>query len=153
MDSLLGEKDKHEANLAKHYSEHYVENTVNLHSLLHDLNASKKTQYHDDNYIKIDDPSLVALIIESYADAHKRKILEKTSDTSKTLMEMLHICKLPQTSAYRKIMSLIQQGLLIPDGFTFSHGRKVIKYKSFFDRVGIDIFRNSVTVTVQLSTK
>ncbi len=152
MDSILGEKDKHDANLAKHYSEHIMENSVNLHSLLHELDVSKKTLYHDDNFIKIKDPELVTLIIESYADVHKRKILEKTYDVSKTLMEMLRICKLPQTSAYRKIMSLIQQGLLVQDGATFSHGRKVMKYKSVFERVGIDIFRNSVTVTVQLST-
>ncbi len=151
MDPLLGEKDKRDANLAKHYSEHYMANTVNLHSLLDELKSSKKTLYHDDNFIKIEDPSLVILIIENYADVDKRKILEKTSDASKTLMEMLRICKIPQTSAYRKIMSLVQQGLLIPDGFTFSHGRKVIKYKSAFERVGIDIFRNNVTVTVQLS--
>ena len=153
VDSGLGAKDKSDGNPDKHYLEHYVENSVNFHSLLDDLSISKKKLYHDDNFIKIDEPSLVKLILENYADTDKRKILEKTCITPRTQMEMLSICKLPQTTAYRKIISLLQQGLLVPDGLTFSHGRRVVKYKSVFERVGIDIFKNSVTVTVQLCPK
>jgi hypothetical protein len=153
VDSILGAKDKHDSNPSKRHLDHHVEKSLNFHSLLDDQSISKKKLYHDDTFIKIEDPSLVKIILENYADTDKRRILEKTSVAPRTQMEMLRISKLPQTTAYRKIISLIQQGLLIPDGLTFSHGRRVVKYKSVFERVGIDIFKNNVTVTVQLCPK
>jgi hypothetical protein len=65
---------------------------------------------------------------------------------------MLEKLQIPQTSGYRKVNSLIEDGLLIKDGHMISaSGRKTDKYKSLFDNVEIDIKNNKVIVNVQFT--
>jgi hypothetical protein len=122
---------------------------VSLRNLIHELPISKKWQDpNNDGWITIDNPSHVQLILENYADSDKRKILDVTSETPLQITKILNVCNMPQTSAYRKITSLIQNGLIIREGFTFSHGRRLVRYKPVFEKVQINMMKNRITLKV-----
>lgn len=125
----------------------------NLNVLLNELEKSKKNFDFNDGFITIESPSHMELILESYADADKRKILEITAGTAKSIMEILNTCDIPQTSAYRKVTMLINEGMIIPHGCSFKHGRKITKYKSIFENVEINMVRNKIQITVKLAEK
>ena len=59
---------------------------------------------------------------------------------------------MPQTSSYRKINSLINNGLLIPDGqIPRKFGKKVTKYISLFENLEINIIKNEINVKAKFS--
>lgn len=128
-------------------------NQLNLSVLLNELEKTKKNFDFNDGFITIESPSHMELILESYADSDKRKILEITADRSKSIMEILNTCNIPQTSAYRKVTTLINEGMIIPDGCTLKHGRKILRYKSIFENVEINMVRNKIQITVKLAEK
>ncbi|QLH11244.1 transcriptional regulator [Nitrosarchaeum sp. AC2] len=98
------------------------------------------------------DQSINQSILKAYSDDEASKILNASIGESWTILEMLEKLQIPQTSGYRKVNSLIEDGLLIKDGHEISaSGRKTDKYKSLFDNVEIDIKNNKVTVNVQFT--
>ncbi|MCV0411540.1 MAG: transcriptional regulator [Nitrosarchaeum sp.] len=100
----------------------------------------------------ISEPSIGQSILKAYSDDETSKILNASIGESWTILEMLERLQIPQTSGYRKVNSLIEDGLLIKDGYEISaSGRKTDKYKSLFDNVEIDIKNNKVTVNVQFT--
>lgn len=100
----------------------------------------------------ISEPSIGQSILKAYSDDEASKILNASIGESWTILEMLEKLQIPQTSGYRKVNSLIEDGLLIKDGHEISaSGRKTDKYKSLFDNVEIDIKNNKVTVNVQFT--
>ena len=152
-DGLIEIKPNNE--LSRHGRKYYEirdnDDLVSLRNLIHELPTSKKWQDpSNDDWITIDNPSHIKLILENYADPDKRKILEVTSETPLQITKILHICDMPQTSAYRKITSLIQNGLIIRDGATFSHGRRLVRYRPVFEKVQINMIKNNVTLKVIL---
>lgn len=99
----------------------------------------------------IEDQSLVKIILESFGDEDKKKILTTVLDESHIISEILDICSIPQTSGYRKINSLIRNGLLATKGFiTTTDGNRVNKYISVFENTRINIIKNKVIVKVKL---
>ena len=104
------------------------------------------------NWIAIEDPSLSKLILEAFGDEDKKNILNTVLDEPRIISEILEIAKIPQTSGYRKINNMIDNGLLIVHGYTTTHdGKKVSKYKSLFENVTINIEKNKVVVKVLLA--
>lgn len=100
----------------------------------------------------ISEPSIGQSILKAYSDDETSKILNASIGESWTILKMLEKLQIPQTSGYRKVNSLIEDGLLIKDGHEISaSGRKTDKYKSLFDNVEIDIKNNKVTVNVQFT--
>jgi hypothetical protein len=98
------------------------------------------------------EPSIGQSILKAYSDDEASKILNASIGESWTILEMLEKLQIPQTSGYRKVNSLIEDGLLIKDGHMISaSGRKTDKYKSLFDNVEIDIKNNKVIVNVQFT--
>ena len=135
--------EKNRSNEEHHHS-------TNLSNFLHELSKTKKPHdYHNHDWITIDKLPYVTLILESYADSDKRCILEAAIDKSRNISEIFDVCNKPQTSVYRKVISLIECGLLVPDSFSFKHGRKSTKYKSIFEELQIDIIRNKITIKVK----
>jgi len=123
-----------------------------LRSLLRKLLISKK--YHNpnnDDWITIDNHSHIKSILENYGDSDKRKILMIISETPVPITKIPRICNLPQTSAYRKFTSLIQNGLIVRGGSISSHGRRLVIYKPVFEKVQIDIVKNRITLKVILT--
>ncbi|HYL66572.1 MAG TPA: transcriptional regulator [Nitrosopumilaceae archaeon] len=120
----------------------FLENVVTL--------EQSKTQ--DINWVAIEDPSLAKLILESFGDEDKKNILNVVLGESRIISEILEIAKIPQTSGYRKVNALIDNGLLAVNGYVTTHdGKKVSKYKSIFENVTINIEKNKVVVKVLLA--
>ena len=121
----------------------FLENIVTL---------EKESKTQNPNWVAIEDSSLAKLILESFGDEDKKNILNSVLDEPRIISEILEISQVPQTSGYRKINSLIDNGMLIVQGHVTTHdGKKVNKYKSIFDNVTINIEKNKVIVKVLLA--
>ncbi|MBI1829795.1 MAG: hypothetical protein HY223_02705 [Thaumarchaeota archaeon] len=102
--------------------------------------------------VTIKDKSIISLILHSYADEDKKKILNTTANKPRIILDIISACKLPQTSSYRKINSLIKNGLLIPDGeVPRKYGKIVTKYVSLFENLEINIVKNDISVKAKFS--
>ena len=113
-----------------------------------DLKQQKKGT---DNWIVIKDQDLAKIFLESFADEDKKAIIGTVLDESLIIADILQNCKVPQTSGYRKINQLIDNGLLISNGYEIAtDGKKIKKYETIFDNVKMDIERNIVVVKIQL---
>lgn len=51
----------------------------------------------NESWLKIEDPNLSKIILASYADEDKEKILNALSDKAMIIQEVLRHCKIPQT--------------------------------------------------------
>jgi hypothetical protein len=99
----------------------------------------------------ITEPTISKSILDAFSDEEMSKILNASIGEPWTASEILEKLDIPKTSGYRKINSLVEQGLLIKTGYDLTENRrKVDKYKSLFDNVNID-FNNKVTVNVQFT--
>jgi len=113
-----------------------------------EIESSKQSS---SNWISMKDPELSKVFLESFADQDKKAILGSVMDDPLIIAKILENCKIPQTSGYRKINFLINNGLLVSNGFELAQdGKKVKKYETIFDNVKVDIVKNDVAVKVQL---
>ena len=104
--------------------------------------------------ITVKDPKLTEIMLEAFGDLDKKKIIASVIDESKTIFEILQELKIPQTSCYRKINSLIEKGLLITDGHIETNdGKKVNKYCTAFQKTQISIMKNTVIVSIDVDKK
>ena len=111
---------------------------------------SKKDQTQ--NRFTIYEQSICQSILKAYSDDETSKILNASIGEPWTISEILEKLHITKTSGYRKVNSLIEDGLLIKKGHELaSNRRKIDKYKSLFDNVKIDIMNNKVTVSVQFT--
>jgi len=111
----------------------------------------ESTKQLSSNWILMKDPELSKVFLESFADQDKKKILGSVMDDSLIIAKILEQCNIPQTSGYRKINFLINNGLLVSNGFELApDGKKVKKYVTIFDNVKVDIVKNNIAVKVQL---
>jgi len=103
------------------------------------------------DWITIHDPDLARIFLESFGDPEKKCILTTVYDTPLIVADILKSCSIAQTSGYRKVNSLIEEGLLIPSGYVVTtDGKRVQKYGTTFHNVDIKIEKKSVIVKVQL---
>jgi len=111
----------------------------------------KSKEDKSENRFTISDPILSQSILKAFSDDEMSKILNASSGEPWTISEILEKLNIPKTSGYRKINSLIEDGLLIKTGSDLTSNRREIgKYKSLFDNVNIG-FNNKVTVNVQFT--
>ncbi len=104
-------------------------------------------------WVTIKDKSLILLVLQSYADQDKKRILD-AAEQPRIILDIVDICKLPQTSTYRKINLLIRNGLLIPDSqVSMKHGKNVTKYVSLFKDLKINIVKNHVILRAKISER
>lgn len=110
----------------------------------------KKTENKE--WVTIEDPHINRIILEAIGDDDKKNILNAVLDKPRIISEILEICKIPQTSGYRKVNHLIQNGLLIINGHeSTDDGRTINKYQPVFDNIQIHVEKNKVMVQVQLT--
>ena len=91
------------------------------------------------------------IILQAFGDSEKKKIMETVSNSSKIIAIILKECKLPQTSGYRKINQLIDDGLLVQSGYVMKDNKKINKYVCIFNNLKINIEKNHLIVDVQLT--
>ena len=103
-------------------------------------------------WIAIEDSHINRIILEAIGDDDKKNILNAVLDKPRIISEILEICKIPQTSGYRKVNNLIQNGLLIINGHELTDdGRTINKYQPVFDNIQIHVEKNKVVVQVLLT--
>ena len=103
-------------------------------------------------WLVIDNPVLTGIILGSFGDDDKKKILSALNGNPLIVSQIIDLCSIAQTSGYRKVNSLIDDGLLVPSGYiTTNDGKKVSKYRSVFDNIKIDIIKNKITVSLRLA--
>jgi DNA-binding HxlR family transcriptional regulator len=105
----------------------------------------------EDPWMTIDDLNSAKTILGSYSDEQKRLILEAALNESYTFSELLKICKIPQVSFYRKINSLIQEGLIVKKSLFIKPNRRRIKYKAVFKNLQINIDGNIIIIKGKLN--
>jgi hypothetical protein len=111
----------------------------------------EETKNNEPSWVAIEDNSLAKRILEAFGDEDKKNIMNTVLDEPKIISEILETAKIPQTSGYRKVNALIDNGLLIVQGHvTTFDGKKVNKYKSIFNSITINIEKNKVIVKVLL---
>ncbi len=119
----------------------FLKNIVNI----------EKSKRSYSNWVTLKDQELSKTFLESFADPDKKVIIGSVMDESLIISDIIEKCQIPQTSGYRKINSLINNGLLVSSGFELAQdGKKVKKYETIFDNVIMDIVKNIVTVKIQL---
>lgn len=112
----------------------------------------EKTKEVGQHWITIEDNSLTQVILEAFGDDDKKQILTALTSEPLIISEVLERCNLAQTSGYRKVNSLIDDGMLTTRGQIITDdGKKVNKYASVFENIKIDIVKNKITIKVQLN--
>ena len=97
----------------------------------------------------LEDSHLIKIILNAMGDEDKKNIINAVIDKSRKISEILQINNIPHTSGYRKIRTLIDDGILIPHGSVkMQDGKRIAKYKSIFDNIDISMEKNKVIVRV-----
>lgn len=105
------------------------------------------------NWHTIKDSHISSTILQAFGDPEKKKILESVSETPKIIADILSDCKLAQTSGYRKINQLIDEGLLVVADQVNKDNKKINKYVSVINNVKINIEKNNVIIDLQLTER
>jgi predicted transcriptional regulator len=102
-----------------------------------------------ETWLVITNKALTELILKTFADEDKKMILDFTRNDSETIPKILSLCNLPNTSGYRKVKKLIDNGFVIPTGMaeTFD-GRRALLYKSIIQKIQIHINKNDIVAKI-----
>lgn len=136
-----------------------MENTRTVNSdgqkNLHDMSSqlTKVNKNYGEDWITIEEQDLLKLVLESFAEEDKRKILNSVVDKALPVSDILEMCNIPTTSAYRKINSLIKAGLLKTERFIGVGKSRKRTYRSLFENVRIRINKNKIIVKVKFTKK
>jgi len=104
-------------------------------------------------WVSIKKKSFAWLIVKTYADGDQKKILD-AAQKPRIIIDIIDKCNLPQTSTYRKMNLLIQNGLLVPYGsMVMKHGKVVTRYVSLFENLEINIEKNNILITAKISER
>jgi len=116
--------------------------------------ALEQSASQEKEWITIEDSRLATTVLKSLGDDDKNKILSAVMGKPMITSDILFLTQIPQTSGYRKVNSLIEEGLLVADGYdTLADGKTVTKYKTLFENVQINIVQNKITVKIQVTEK
>ena len=102
-----------------------------------------------EGWITIQDQELSKIFLDTLGDKDKKKILGTVLKKSLNVSDILKESKIPQTSGYRKINSMILNGILISNGFELSKdNKKIKKYETVFQNIKMDIKENAKIVKI-----
>ncbi|MDH3278349.1 MAG: hypothetical protein OEL77_05260 [Nitrosopumilus sp.] len=101
----------------------------------------------DSYLVTIKDESLVNLIVEILGDKEYRMIIESTLFKPLLITEIIDVCKLPKTSAYRKINYLLRNGFLTGAGKEFTAKRRSVeKLSTIFQKINFELDKNQKVI-------
>ena len=122
--------------------------------LLQHIISVEKNKAERKEWITIEDVHINKIILEAIGDDDKKNILNAVIDKPRIISDILDICNIPQTSGYRKVNNMIQNGLLITNGHEITNdGRTINKYQTVFDNIQIHVEKDKMIVQVQLTRK
>lgn len=126
---------------------------IDLHFLRDQIvrEYKKNGGFINSEWITLEDPSLVKLVLETFADDDKRGIMYSTLYSPKSITEILTICKIPKTSGYRIINSMIRSYLIVPTISTRNGNRALRKYSSTIENVQIETMKEKVIVRIKFA--
>lgn len=110
-----------------------------------------KSKKNNESWIIISDPDVNSIIIQTFGDLEKKKIIESVMNSPKIIYDIIKDCGLPQTSGYRKVNALADDGFLIPTEYQIKENKRTYQYMSIFKNLKIDITSNKIKVSVQLN--
>jgi len=106
---------------------------------------------NSDTWLIVKDRHLAEMILKTFADSDKKLILDATRDRPETIPKTLSSCNLPNTSGYRKMNQLIDDGFVVPTGLTESfEGKRAILYKSVIQKIQININKDRVVTSISI---
>jgi hypothetical protein len=107
----------------------------------------------NDEWFEIEDPQLIGSILGNYGDEVGRRILQHVARVPMTMYDLLTLSGIPQSSGYRKMMSLVDDHLLTTFDTVVSkrNGRRMPRYISTFKNIQIEI-NEKITVRARLNT-
>ncbi len=106
-----------------------------------------------DGWYRVINREFAGIMIKLFSDEITNNILTSLMDTPLTIPQILQICESPQTSTYRKINFLIENGIILQKGYRLTRaGQRVHSYYSIINGLKIE-FDKTVTVLVRLHWK
>ncbi len=115
------------------------------------LNIIELEKIEKEEWITIQDQELSKTFLQTFGDEDKKTILGTVLNKSLIVADILKESKIPQTSGYRKINSMISNGILISNGFELSKdNKKIKKYETVFENIKMDIQEKGMVVKIQL---
>lgn len=106
---------------------------------------------NNSDWITISDKIHARIILRAYGDTDKKNIIINLVNKSDITSNVLRECNISQTSGYRKIKELIDDGLIVIKSSTVIDGRKFYKYISVFEDLQILIATNNITIKVKIN--
>lgn len=100
-------------------------------------------------WITIESKTRAKNILRALADDDKRNILMRLVNNPKPVNEVLRSCNIPKTSGYRKINSLIKEGLIITNSLHHNDNKGVITYVSMFSDLKINFIKKEPLVRIR----
>ncbi len=113
----------------------------------------KSNELADNDWITLEKEHLIKIILEAFTDDEMREILYATLYSAKTITEILDICKIPKTSGYRKINSMINSHILVPSGTAMKRNRRLKKYASTIEDAQIETEKDKIVVRIKFAKK
>ena len=105
----------------------------------------------DNEWVTLEKENLAKLILEVFTDDEMRNILYTTLYNPKTITEILDICKIPKTSGYRKIKSMINNHILVTSGTAMKRNRRLKKYASTIEDAQIETEKDRIIVRIKFA--
>ena len=102
-------------------------------------------------WIEIENPATAEAIVSIYGNSWNRKILNICIRQPHTIMEILRFAQTPQTTGYRRIISLVKGNFLF--GYNTvrrTHGKTITRYLATFKAIEFQISENKELIRVKL---
>ena len=143
IDDLLSISDKAKAYLFETEFE-----ALEDHVLRDFLSVEEHSQTKE-KWLTIKNRELTEKILKTFADPEKKAILDLTNEGSETIPKILVLCNLPNTTGYRKMKQLIEDGFVTSVGMaeTFE-GKRALIYRSIIQKIQISIKKNEIIAKI-----
>ena len=105
----------------------------------------------DNEWVTLEKENLAKLVLQAFTDDEMRDILYTTLYNPKTITEILDVCKIPKTSGYRKIRSMINNHIIIPSGTVMKRNRRLKRYTSTIEDAQIETEKDKIVVRIKFA--
>ncbi|HSF28525.1 MAG TPA: hypothetical protein VLA53_05860 [Nitrosopumilaceae archaeon] len=116
------------------------------------MKTTLKIPKAENQWFDISDHDYAIKTLHAIGDDVKREILISFIDTPRTINEVLRMRHISHTSGYRKVKSLIDDGLLVSTNLSIEYGKPVNRYKSIFKNFLIQTEENKIIMKIQLNS-